>query len=258
MQKPARFFSLTLLAACSAVSADLAVVREHYPLGDADAVRIARYCGAQPDDRVLLYIPHEDEATAKRAALLAVATRGKGCLLALEHHGSRRIAFTADGARADFDPNRIYTAAGRTATLARSGNTDAAAADITAGFANHLLHRYLNTPFIVALHNNTDGSTDIRSYQYGLLGSDSAAVFVNPARDPDDYFYTIDAQAFAFFKARGFNAVLQNNAQVRDDGSMSVYAARRGIGYINVEAQHGHIETQAQMLQAVFDYLDTF
>ena len=41
MQKPARFFSLTLLAACSAVSADLAVVREHYPLGDADAVRIA-------------------------------------------------------------------------------------------------------------------------------------------------------------------------------------------------------------------------
>ena len=258
MSKPAFLSLALLLAACSAVSAELAIVREHYPLGDAHAVSLVQYCATSPDHQVLLYHPHENETTAKHTALTAIGARGRGCLLALEHNGRRRITFDTIDGQADFDPNRIYTAAGRAATLARSGNTGTAATEITADFAEHLLNRPLNTPFIVAMHNNTDGGTDIHSYQSGLLGSDSAEVFVAPAHDPDDYFYTISPQAFAFFKARGFNAVLQNNAQVRDDGSLSVYAARHGIGYINVEAQHGHRDEQAEMLRAVWDYLATF
>lgn len=256
MPNLSRLFALTLLAACHAVFADLPVVREHYPLGDTAAVGIARYCvagSAESDGRVLLYQPHENETTARRTALAVLATRGRGCLLALEQHGRRRIAFdTADG-RADFDPNRIYTAQGRAATLARGGNSGAEAQYLTAAFADTLLTRYLaRTRLIIAVHNNTDGATDIERYLNGGLGS--AEVFINPGHDPDDYVFTIDAAAFAYFKAHGFNVVRQDNDTVPDDGSLSVYAARHGIGYINVEAQYGHTDAQAAMLQAALAF----
>ncbi|MDO5639540.1 MAG: hypothetical protein Q4G28_06680 [Neisseria sp.] len=251
-----RFFSLlallTALPACSAVPAGLSLVREHYPLGENASAGIARYCAA-PDEAVLLYLPHENETTAARAALADISAQGRGCLLALEQHGRRRISFEADGRPADFDPNRIYTAAGRAATLARSGNRSAAAEQITAEFADYLLAQYLGRArFIIAVHNNTDGATDIRSYLDGGYGS--ADVFVNPARDPDDYLFVIDAAAFRYFSGRGFNVVLQDNQAVKDDGSLSVYAARHGIAYINVEAQYGHLDEQGEMLRAVRDY----
>ena len=51
--------------------------------------------------------------------------------------------------------------------------------------------------------------------------------------------------------------MLQNNHRVRDDGSLSVYAARHNIGYINVEARHGHAAEQREMLQTLLDYLDS-
>ena len=50
--------------------------------------------------------------------------------------------------------------------------------------------------------------------------------------------------------------VLQNNDRATDDGSLSVLAARRGQRYVNVEAQHGHVEAQAQMLCVLLDVLD--
>lgn len=45
--------------------------------------------------------------------------------------------------------------------------------------------------------------------------------------------------------------MLQDNVQVTDDGSLSVRAARNGLPYVNVEAQHGHREQQVRMLEAL-------
>ncbi|UOO81926.1 hypothetical protein LVJ83_00135 [Uruburuella testudinis] len=219
------------------------------------SVHIVRYCTDTPEPGILFYHPHENETTAKKTTAAALAERGKGCLLALEHRASRRIVIESANSRADFDPNRIYTEAGRRATLARSrAGTDAE--NTTAAFARYLLTHHLNPQrIIIAVHNNSNGGTDIRSYLSGMLGHGSAEVYINPARDPDDYFFTTDRRAFSFFKARGFNIVRQNSLTVHDDGSLSVYAARHGIGYINVEAEHGHRAAQTEMLYAVFEYL---
>jgi D-alanyl-D-alanine dipeptidase len=47
------------------------------------------------------------------------------------------------------------------------------------------------------------------------------------------------------------NVVLQDNRQVTDDGSLSVYCGKWGIPYVNVEAQHEHLEQQLQMLKVL-------
>ena len=253
------FCWLPLLAACQSPAAALphGETSETVALDAKHHVAVQRYCAGPPIAGVLFYQPHENEATARRATLDVLAARGQGCLLVLNHDGGRQIHFEAADRPARFDPNRIYTAAGRTATLAQGGNRSEAAQETTAGFADYLLQHHLRrAAFIVAVHNNRSGGTDIGSYTRGALAEDTAAVFINPAHSPDDYFYTTDEAAFAYFKSRGFNAMLQNNHRVRDDGSLSVYAARHGIGYINVEARHGHAAEQREMLQALLDYLD--
>lgn len=55
----------------------------------------------------------------------------------------------------------------------------------------------------------------------------------------------------------GFSVVLQNNQGAPDDGSLSVYCGRRGITYVNVEAQHGAQAEQKRMLEAVLKLLGT-
>ena len=256
------FCWLLLLAACHSPLAPLphggkSETGETVALSTKHHVAVQRYCAGPPIAGVLFYQPHENEATARRVTLDVLAERGQGCLLMLSHDGRRQIHFEAAGRPARFDPNRIYTAAGRAATLAQGGNRSEAAQETTAAFADYLLKHHLRrATFIVAVHNNRSGGTDIGSYTRGALAEDTAAVFINPAHSPDDYFYTTDEAAFAYFKSRGFNVMLQNNHRVRDDGSLSVYAARHNIGYINVEARHGHAAEQREMLQALLDYLD--
>ncbi|MDR0289129.1 MAG: hypothetical protein LBH78_03695 [Rickettsiales bacterium] len=48
---------------------------------------------------------------------------------------------------------------------------------------------------------------------------------------------------------------MQNNKAVEDDGSLSVYAGENNIRYSNVEAEHGHLEQQIDMLSALHSVL---
>ena len=70
-------------------------------------------------------------------------------------------------------------------------------------------------------------------------------------QSPDNFFYLTDARLFAALSAQGFNVVLQDNARVPDDGSLSVFAARRGLVYVNVEARQGEVAAQRRMLVAL-------
>jgi hypothetical protein len=49
--------------------------------------------------------------------------------------------------------------------------------------------------------------------------------------------------------------MLQDNANVPDDGSMSVYFARQGIPYLNIEANNGHLKEQIEMVRAAREML---
>ena len=200
---------------------------------------------------------HDDEDTSVEAALDVVRRRG-GRVAELAHSGARNLAFEAGGRAYAADPNRMFTDAGRRRTLASLSAADPAALDALAALADGVLAAYTSvpTPVVVTLHNNTPGGYSARSYEAGgEYAVDAAAVTVRPGSDPDDFFFVTDRPLYDALVGRGFNAVLQDNDAATDDGSLSVWAAREGVPYVNVEAAHGHRAEQARMVDALLTVL---
>ena len=200
---------------------------------------------------------HDDEDTAVEAALDVLRQRG-GRVVELVHSGERRVAFGVEGRTYSADPNRMFTAAGLRRTLGENGVADPEAFSALGRFAAAAMDVYAPTPpaVVVTFHNNTEGRYSAASYAPGAeYASDAAAVTVHDGADPDDFFFVTDRAHYDALVARGFNAVLQDNATVTDDGSLSVWAARQGVPYVNVEAQHGHRAEQARMIAALLDTL---
>jgi hypothetical protein len=199
-------------------------------------------------------VVHDDEDTAVEAGL-AAAREGGGRLVEVRAQGARYVAFHAAGRDWSVDPNRIFTDAGARRTL--TDRAGAAPADVLAAvrrFAGGILTAYEadSARVVVALHNNTEGSYSAASYLAGgSEAAEAAAVHLPEGADPDDFFFTTDRRLYDALVAEGLAVVLQNNEGATDDGSLSVWAGRRGVPYVNVEAQHGHAEAQRAMLHAL-------
>ncbi len=185
---------------------------------------------------------HENESTSVRAAK---ATGGR--LVELKHTGGRNVSFTLNRKKYSVDPNRIFTDTGiRKSLKPYSPEAHKAVQGLAAELLKHIRGRA-----IVALHNNTNGSYSIKSYQPGgQYARDASQVHVNPAHDPDDFFFVTKQWVFDLLKSGNYNVALQSG-RVTDDGSLSVYCARQGIIYVNVEAESGHSSQQTQMLKAI-------
>lgn len=196
---------------------------------------------------------HDDENTSVKAARALIAKAG-GLLIELKHTGKRNVTFDLGGNRFAFDPNRIFTTSGLSRTL-RGPQERFDEANVEVGnFGRQFIELFQldQEPAIVALHNNTDAGLSVKSYAPGgRLARDAADTYANPGMDPDDFLFFTDLKFFDYLKARRFNVVLQDNQRVPDDGSLSVYFARKGIPYVNVEAQVGHWRQQLKMLRAV-------
>ena len=218
---------------------------------------VVQYCAAHPLPQVLWLHVHENETTALATAQAALAEYGAGCVLSLQHGNGRNVVWHSHGQRLEFDPNRIFTARGRQATLRRHGNGSVAAQQHLAEVAEAFLSRYVRgRQLLVAVHNNQAQGISVHSFAAGgALAVDAARVAIQPQQSGDDFFYVTNERAWVFLRDRGFNVVLQDNVRVRDDGSLSVYAAQQGVDYINVEAAYGHMAQQQAMLAAVFDYI---
>lgn len=204
---------------------------------------------------------HENEKTAVEAANKMLDKYNCGCFVTWQSKQDRYVTFTIGPDSFKFDPNRIYTAKGRAATLKANGVFTEESDATVKGVANVFLEKYIDTMrLVIALHNNTDGGgLTIKSFQKGGdYANDAKKVNVNAARDEDDFFLTTDNKIYAFLKKKGFNILLQNNAKVTDDGSLSVYAANKKIAYLNVEAQHGHLDQQLEMLDAVQEMIKEY
>lgn len=196
-------------------------------------------------------VVHDDEDTAVEAAL-AVLGRDGGRLVELRHAGTRNLAFQLGGEAFTVDPNRIFTDAGRARTLAGLSRDTPAARAAVAAFADALLAAYGTPAVVVALHNNTEANYSAAGYAPG--GSDAreaADVRLAEGADPDDFVFVTTRPLFDAVVASGVNAVLQDNAAATDDGSLSVWAAQNGRPYVNVEAQHGHLEQNVRMVEAL-------
>lgn len=255
-----KLLSLLMLISCSSQlstgsEAEERVVAERmttYPLGDSTVQAVLH---TQKGSDLFLFNMHDDENTAVDAALSILAERG-GQLLELQHSGQRLVQFSLEAKTYTFDPNRMFTDQGARNSLRRYGSYSEEAFNAVRTFATDLLDDFglVDRPLIITVHNNTEGEYSCLSYMSGEeYGSDAADVYFQPGSDADDFFFVTDPLFFDFFEQMGANTVLQDNDQATDDGSLSVLAGRQGIPYINVEAQHGHQEQQADMLRLVYD-----
>jgi len=205
----------------------------------------------------LFYNMHDDENTGVDAAKKVIKKKG-GVLYELVHSGKRYIEFDYDTLHFQIDPNRIYTDAGVWRELERSAIRDTVVFNMVSAFADTLISLMdLNNQLIVlTLHNNSQANYSMRSYLPGeIYEVDAEAVYNGKWKDDDEFYFVTSARLYGLLTPVKFNVVLQNNANMTDDGSLSVYCGQRGIEYVNIEAQHGHKRANRKMVKKLLDVL---
>jgi hypothetical protein len=203
---------------------------------------------------------HDDEDTAVEAGLTNVRQHG-GRVIEFVHTGERLIVFNVGGAKYTFDPNRIFSDAGIKATLEKHSTWTPAAHAAIKAFAAEYMERFAldREPAIIALHNATKGTFSILSFlPDGQHGAASAHTYVSPRRDKFDFFFVTEQRFFDYLKARDFNVTVQDNQHTPDDGSLSIYFARKGIPYVNIEAEVHNLPSQIEMVQVTREMFEKF
>lgn len=198
---------------------------------------------------------HSDEETAFQAAKDFIDRHG-GRLISLNpRHKDRLISFTVQGREYTVDPNRIFSDQGIERTLSLHSSYQESAHSAVKSFTRNFIEQFaLNQcKVVVAVHNNTEGRFSAESYtQKDVYKRDALAVSMKPGSDSDNFFLVTEGDFFDALKPY-FNIVLQDNQNVFDDGSLSVYCGRKRIPYVNIETQHGHLEEQKRMLNALLE-----
>jgi len=119
-------------------------------------VNIIKYNGKK-QNYILLNV-HENEKTSIETAG-EIARKYGGDFLFLKSGGNRNISFKLDGISYTFDPNRIFSLTGIRKTLENLGRYSENADSAVNGFAEFILSHIIgDSRYIIAVHNNTDGS----------------------------------------------------------------------------------------------------
>jgi hypothetical protein len=192
---------------------------------------------------------HGDEETARQAIERHIET----------HEG---IAYIVEGRTRNIrvgsgqaDPNRVFSRAGAEANL-KALNPDWPPEQLRAALETldrdreKLVRRLLPPPggLLLALHNN--------SGDYSV--TDEARIAnANSLREPSRthaFFLCTDPGDFKLLSGSPYNVVLQQHVP-GDDGSLSRLAAARGVRYVNLEVDRGHLSRQQEMLAWLEWYL---
>lgn len=230
--------------------------RSRLVLGDTDIWVEMSYYG-QPRAVAAINL-HDDETTSVSAAREWLQKEG-GVLIRIENGGERLLKFGLSGQEYKVDPNRLFSKEGAAKSLDRFGEVSGEAVEAAYRFGQQLLALIpAETRCLVALHNNTEGGLSIHTYKAGGDGEmDTKEVAHKEEEDPDDFFLTTDGGMYRKLATEGFNVAWQHNEQVRDDGSLSVYYARRPeMIYVNCETEHGRVEQYGKMLRAIAKVLE--
>jgi hypothetical protein len=234
-----------------------------YQVGDTSlTIRVTETNNGQASPITFINL-HQNEKTSVESLEELFPTYG-GRLIDIQHKGTRRFSFEIDGELYDIDPNRIFTHQGRTSALRYLGSNpnntrDTKALGEVEGLSSYLTRMLLEgePKTIVALHNNTEGQYSISSYETGgSCASDAKQVHRNPHQDPDDFFFVTSLFHYQQLARLGNNVVLQDNKNVTNDGSLSVWCGQYGKPYINAEAQHGHGPQQKKMMESLYTILE--
>jgi hypothetical protein len=218
------------------------------------ATRVRVLVDECPGSDLVLINLHDDENTSVDAGHRLIQEKG-GRLVQIRHDGSRLISFNSDATLFKFDPNRMFTDKGARDSLEKHGSFSERAFQDVRQFADEVLSicRFNELALVVTLHNNGNQGYSAESYVEGAVyEADALKVHLEPTADADDFFFVTELRLFNIFRNKGFSVVLQDNDNVTDDGSLSVLAGWRGIPYINIEAQEGHLQPQLEMLREVY------
>ena len=233
-----------------------------------------------------LFAPHENENVVNDYVTQQIIERG-GVFVMLRQDGKRLLRLDIEPFKVEIDPNRIFTVQGRRKNIIKHNprlrtNTYVfhRAMRLSAALAQ-LIIRNLGgaepSRTWVAIHNNTHGylgdnkqgmgNVSMQQYQQKLAKGAAFIMAVSKQYgDEDDLFFVTEQQDFNALQQNGWNAVLQHPQVVtdptEDNGSLSVYAQKLGIRYINIEAERStdnfgenHLVEQQQMLDYVFSRL---
>ena len=196
---------------------------------------------------------HANETTALNA-VRQFLERNKGSLFYVKQREERNISLVLNDSIFQFDPNRIFTSAGRKANLSPYSAT---ADSVVKMFANEIVSHLHSYRMIISVHNNTPSNFSINSYKKGgEFESEASRVYMNRKMDADDFVFTTDENIFNKCRKQKLNVVLQDNVRRTDDGSLSVYCANVKLSYVNIEAEFGHGDQQLKMLQFIYDIID--
>jgi hypothetical protein len=224
---------------------------------DTTVIRASQY-GKRKD--IVMINLHSDETTSVEAAKSILSETG-GLLVQIENDTTRLISFEKNGKEFQFDPNRIFTAKGLEQNFEKlNGSLSKPAIHSIESFGKFILKQIpKSTRTLIALHNNNDSGYSIESYKgSGMYANEVLKIHTNADFDPDDFFLVTNQGVFAKLKTAGYNFVLQNNKRAKDDGSLSIYYGWRKKNYINVEAEHGHLNEQAEMLRSLLGFLNKY
>lgn len=212
----------------------------------------------------IVYITiHDDEKTSESAMRnLIHQPKFLGRWVDIQNNNSRMIILKNGRKKCQVDPNRIFTAEGRTRHLKDRRCYSIRMAQYIKQFAAELIKILKEPIVIIAVHNNSDSPNSknfsIKSYleggRYQSLGEE---VYWNPSIDDDDFFLTTGEKFFKYFKEKKWSTVLQKKSvrRLEDDGSLSIYCAQNQIPYINIEVEHGHKPEQIKMLEMTQEVL---
>ena len=222
-----------------------------YKLGNKTIEVIITQYGNNPD--IVMINLHDNERTSVEAAKSVLKETG-GTLIRIKNDSLRLIDYVFKKVKYQFDPNRIFTEKGTQETLKRYSKADAAAVKQVSRFGRFIFSKIPETHLLIALHNNSDSNYSLLSYlPSGEDAKEASLVYYNIEMDSDDFFFTTSMPLFEKLKQINLNIILQNNANATDDGSLSVLYGQQNKNYVNVEAQHSHLNEQSIMIKKLIE-----
>lgn len=232
----------------------------------------------KPGKDIVFAHVHENEVAALEAGKQILAKHG-GRLVTLMHSSdgtkNRNVTFTHAKTTYQFDPNRIYSVDDKVLfktirIIKGNGKVDQNVIDIIKNLATQIWGEMHDLPYIVAIHNNKNTPAEVKtkwlflhrlepesysvnSYiksfdQSGESNKSCSDIYINPMVNNSEFFIVTERNDFKMLSEKRYTVVLQNDNPV-DDGSMSVYAYRKGKRYVNAEAKMGRVKEQIEMLE---------
>ena len=209
-----------------------------------------RFLIRNPDDEtgIVYFNLHDNENTCVLATD-CILNHFRGKFIELKFKGDRWIGgFMTPSYHFWFDPNRIYSDFGIFKTLKSYRSFTAENKKKVRIFSEYVTDSLLkDAEIVIAVHNNMKGYSLEQYLPDSIFAKSAAQIHYNKERSPHDFYFVNEYAHFRYFKHLGYNVILQSK-DPEDDGSLSVYCARKKIPYINIEALEGHFEEQYEML----------